>query len=102
MIAAQLRALQAKRQLAGWADISLLAGQVTNAVIGTAIVWSTGHIPDPVLAPAIRYAAGLVLLGAARGRTREQLEALVIEAQRMVPTAPRPRDESDHQLTQEV
>lgn len=101
VIAAQLRHLQSKRQLADWADIHLLAGQVTNAVIGTAIVWSTGLIPDAVLGPAIRYAAGLVVLGAARGRTREDLETLVIQAQGVIPKT-RPKNEIEQQLTREV
>jgi AcrR family transcriptional regulator len=102
VIATQLEHLQRKRQLAEWSDIQLLAGQVTNAVIGTAIVWSTGHLDDTVLGPAIRYAAGLVLLGAARGRTRVELEALVVQAQLVLARSSRTDNEINEQLAKEV
>jgi len=102
VIAEQLLHLQRQRQLADWADGQLLTGQVTSAVIGTAIVWSRGHLSDEALGPGIRYAAGLVVLGAARGRTREELETLVIEAQAALPKAVFTKDENEFQLIQKV
>lgn len=102
VVAAELAQLQAQRQLADWVSLPLLAGQITNAVIGTAVIWSTGHLPGAVLPQGIRYAAGLVLLGVARGQTRKRLEALVIESQAALPEGAPQAQNPNHSLAIEA
>ncbi|MFU8814880.1 MAG: TetR/AcrR family transcriptional regulator [Pseudomonadales bacterium] len=87
-LAAQLTTLRLQRRLAGWVDVGLLAGQITSACIGTAVIWSGGHLPGDRLLPGMRYAAGLVLLGALRGAAARTLEAWLVEAQAALAEAP--------------
>lgn len=91
-VATQLAALRRQRQLAAWIDVGLLAGQITSACIGTAVIWSGGHLPGDRLVPGMRYAAGLVLLGALRGAAARSLEAWLVEAQTALAEAPAPAE----------
>ena len=84
----ELATMQAHRQLADWVAPMHLAGQLVSACIGTAVQWSAGFIQGAQLQASMRYAMGLVLLGALRGRTRDEFQFLVREAQASLPALP--------------
>ena len=87
VLIAELNVMRAKKQLAAWAVPQHLAGQLVSACIGTAVQWSAGFIGSASLQAAMRYAMGLVLLGALRGQTQAWFSTLVQEAQVLLPTA---------------
>jgi AcrR family transcriptional regulator len=77
----ELQAMIQHDELAGWADPASIASQMTSASIATAVVWSTGMVPDHLFVASMQYSTGLVLLGIARGRIRRPLEQRVQQAQ---------------------
>ena len=85
VLVAELLVMQGKRQLVGWIDPAQLAGQMVAASIGTAVQWSAGFISSAALEASMRYAMGLVLLGALRGQGRERLTQMVRDAQAALP-----------------
>ena len=85
VLIAELKVMRANKQLAAWVVPELLAGQLVSACIGTAVQWSAGFIGSANLQPAMRYAMGLVLLGALRGPTRDWFSTLVQGAQAVLP-----------------
>lgn len=91
----ELDVMRARRQLADWVVPMHLAGQLVSACIGTAVQWSAGFLDNTQLKAGMRYAMGLVLLGALRGRTRDAFEAMVQEAQAALPAMPTSIDPAD-------
>jgi AcrR family transcriptional regulator len=87
LLAGELSVMQARRQLAAWVVPVHLAGQLVSACIGTAVQWSTGFIGTAQLQAAMRYAMGMVLLGALRGSTHAWFTTMVQEEQAALPTA---------------
>ncbi|MCZ6617610.1 MAG: helix-turn-helix domain containing protein [Gammaproteobacteria bacterium] len=80
-MAGELHIMQKQQQLAAWAHCGQVAGQMTSACIGSAVVWSAGLVRDDRLEASLRYSTGLVLLGVVRGNPRSLLEQRVRSAQ---------------------
>lgn len=80
-MAGELRIMQNQEQLAAWAQCDQLAGQMTSACIGSAVVWSAGLVRDDQLEASLRFSTGLVLLGVVRGKPQGLLEQRVRDAQ---------------------
>ncbi len=91
----ELVTMQGKRQLAPWVAPVHLAGQLVSACIGTAVQWSAGVINDAQLQPGMRYAMGLVLLGALRGQTQDMFTTIVQAAQAALPALSAPANPTD-------
>ena len=98
LLIAQLTVMREKKQLAAWIVPEHLAGQLVSACIGTAVQWSAGFINGPNLQPSMRYAMGLVLLGALRGQTQEWFSTMVQEAQATLPATPTLATDTDNSL----
>jgi AcrR family transcriptional regulator len=77
----ELETMQAHRQFEGWVETELIAEQLTSACISTALVWSSGLLPDEHLKPAMRYGTGLVLASLVRGQASRLLKAQLKESQ---------------------
>jgi AcrR family transcriptional regulator len=77
----ELATMQANRQLEVWVETELIAEQLTSACISTALVWSSGLLPDEHLKPSMRYATGLVLASLLRGQATRLLQAQLKESQ---------------------
>jgi AcrR family transcriptional regulator len=77
----ELQTMQANRQLEVWVETELIAEQLTSACISTALVWSSGLLPDEHLNPSMRYATGLVLASLLRGQATRLLQAQLKESQ---------------------
>jgi len=80
-IAGELATMKMRDELCSWADVKLLASQITTAFTSSTIVWGSGAIDDDQLVSAVRYATGLVLLGVAINKAQAQLEQRLMEAQ---------------------
>lgn len=76
-----LSELKRQRRLAPWVEVKLLAGQINSAVISSAMIWSGGHWANDHLLAGMRYATGMVLLGALRGVAAKNVEARIIQSQ---------------------
>lgn len=83
----QLKVMRDRRQLETWVKPLLCAEQITSACINAAVVWSSGMSSDASLTPSMRYSTGLILLGAVRGKSRVDVQARVIAAQKRVARA---------------
>ncbi len=77
----QLEDMKARRQLAAWIDPGTLAVQLTTACISASVVWGQGLVGDQGLEAFMLHGAAVLLLAAARGRSRTELEAVVRETQ---------------------
>jgi len=78
---AELVSMRAARQLEVWVDTVLIAEHLTSSCISTAVIWSSGMLPDAHLTPAMRYATALVLVGITRGQVSARLKAVLVESQ---------------------
>ncbi len=81
-----------------WADPVAVARCMFAQYLQTMIQWAKGDLDDAGLRAMTALGAGLVLLGVARGRAREQLERRVRAAQRQLAPArrsPRRRQEGE-------
>jgi len=77
----ELATMRAARQIESWVDTTLVAEQLTSACISAAVVWSSGALPDEHLAPSMRYATALALVGITRGRVAKHLRAELLSSQ---------------------
>ena len=77
----ELKTMQANRQFEAWVDTELIAEQLTSACISTALVWSSGLLPDEHLKPSMHYGTGLVLASLLRGRASRLLQLRLKESQ---------------------
>jgi len=80
----ELLSMRGKRQIVEWAAPLLIAEQMTAACINASVIWSSGLFADATLAPSIRYATGLVLLGVLRGKSHEVVQTRVETAQQQL------------------
>ena len=80
-VSAELETMARRRQLARWVRIDQLAAQITTACISAAMAWAAGGVIDARIRAFAEQSVGLMLLGAARGSAREELEARVQAAQ---------------------
>ena len=88
-IGQELDAMQARNELASWADPQLLAGQVTTAFISSTIVWGSGGIKENQLTAAVQYGTGLVLAGVVIGDPAILAEQRVRAAQVLLRDSPK-------------
>ena len=80
----ELEVMRGGKQLSGWVEIPMLAGQVTTAFISAATIWGSGAVNDDKLIPMARYSAGLILFGVVTGKSKKLLEPMLIEAQQLM------------------
>lgn len=76
-----LQQMQSHRQLVAWADPRALGTRLASLLSITTFEWARNQITDKELHGAMLYAAGIVLLGLARGKAAGELERLVRENQ---------------------
>ncbi|MGE0621544.1 MAG: TetR/AcrR family transcriptional regulator [Pseudomonadales bacterium] len=81
VFAAELASMRTARQLETWVDTDLIAEHLTSSCISAAVIWSSGTLPDAHLAPAMRYATALVLVGITRGQVASRLKMVLVESQ---------------------
>ena len=81
VFASELASMHAARQIESWVNTELVAEQLTSGCISAAVVWSSGVLPDGHLAPAMRYATALVLVGIARGQVAVRLKTALMGSQ---------------------
>ncbi len=80
-LAAGLAAMQREGHLQAWISPPALAGRVAGHCMAATLAWSGGHLDDAAFAASLRYGACLMLLGAARGGARRELERRARRAQ---------------------
>ena len=78
---AELEVMARRRQLARWVNTDQLAVQITTACISASMAWAAGGVADTRLRAFAEQSVGLMLLGAARGAAREELETRLRAAQ---------------------
>ena len=86
-----LEQMQSKRQLVGWLEPQVLGERLSSHFIITSFEWSSGYLTDEGMQSTLLYGLGIMLLGVARGKAAEELEALVRKHQPTAaaePTAP--------------
>lgn len=76
-----LAEMRSARQLADWVDTALLAEQVAGTCVMAAVEWALGLYDGDGLAAAMTYGSALLVLGAARGKARDGLQARIVEVQ---------------------
>lgn len=76
--------MKARRQLASWIDTGVLAVQITTACISASVVWGQGLVGDKGLEAFMHHGVAVLLLAAARGRSRTELEAIVRDTQALL------------------
>jgi AcrR family transcriptional regulator len=81
VFAAELASMRAARQIETWVDTALVAEHLTACCISEAVIWSSGVLPDAHLAPAMRYATALVLVGITRGQVATRLKSALVASQ---------------------
>ena len=94
VIGQELTVMHSAGQLASWVETELLAEQLTTACISSAVVWSSGLLPDDHLLPAMRYATALVLAGVVGGAAGKPLLARLRQSQQQLLDVRRAADES--------
>lgn len=72
-----LETMQRRKQLAEWVDIRVAAERITAQMAIATFEWASGHLSDEGLPASMLYSIGVMLLGLARGKTAQTLEALV-------------------------
>ena len=77
----ELDEMASRGLLAAWVDTSALAVQVTTACISASVVWGQGQVGDQGLEIFMRHGVASLLLGAALGSARDELESVVQESQ---------------------
>lgn len=80
-LAAGLAAMQREGHLQAWVSPPALAGRVAGHCVAATLAWSGGHLDDAAFAASLHYGACLMLLGAARGGARRELERRARRAQ---------------------
>ncbi len=83
-VTAELEAMSRRRQLASWARVDQLGAQITSACISATMAWAAGGVVDARVRAFAEQSVGLMLLGAARGAARRDLEATVRAAQEVL------------------
>jgi AcrR family transcriptional regulator len=80
----ELEEMRSRRQLASWIDPGILAVQITTACISASVVWGQGLVGDKGLDAFMHHGVAVLLLAAARGKSRTELEAVVRDAQKVL------------------
>lgn len=83
-VAGELETMARRRQLAPWVRIDQLGAQITTACISAAMAWAAGGVVDARVRAFAEQSVGLMMLGAARGAAREDIEAMVCAAQEVL------------------
>ena len=86
-----LEQMQAKRQLATWADPRALGERIASQLVITTFEWARQQLSDQGLRGAMLYGISTMLLGLARGKATAELERLVRKHQGAAIGRKRPR-----------
>jgi len=81
MMAETLRAAQRSGELVSWVDPVVVSRTMYGIYVHKVIGWAANEIDDEGLPVFVTLGWALILLGLARGRTRERLESLIRDEQ---------------------